>query len=454
MSVIPDALDYQIKDRVSGRYYKNRVAPIDGTSLTLSATGTSTRSFKLPANVHNQSLGVLAFDMLVPANTSTYNYLNLHLNQIPIQTIRLRDDSNQMLASIENAHKYFNTIMNEFKQDYIDSLDSFSSTAGTGSGICLGIRPNRAVVAVANYRINNDGTAMEASVVPYDERLYFRQQGNTTANSFYTYWRIPMNILTHTIFSVNQDMYYDKNLTLEIEFCKYDNYILQNHTANDVVTGVITKDGNPVSLANLYYYQAVQQNQAIVQEITGLFNSGRMKLLVPFVTTYRRTLENAGTHDLNIIISNVLGQKLKDIYITPYNTTETLTTSFLHSNVAGYRITDFLPFLDSQPLYSSRIVSASNDDYMIMKEKFLNGSCTMVSNVYQANWYWHESFCDRTIGEHNISDGLDISKREIIFRMDINAPRTNAYYVFVVTEKVASLSPAGIIISPAGMFIQ
>jgi hypothetical protein len=369
--IISKSLDYRMKERGGNRYMLKRISPIDGSSVTLSATGTTTSTIVIPSSVINLHDTFLRFTHTMVAGAQ-YNFV--FLNTLPFHQIILRDEANQRMVDVTYLFKYMNVVCNDsISQEELLTQDD---TAGDGTGFCSGFQCCGAVATRA--RVTNSNTVL------FDrERDYWVVGGQTSATPALNF-RIPMSIIKKTFFEMDVNIYHNKSLFLELVWAPVQNYVVDATNVAQPYTGAAVSAG--ANVTNLYLELAVQINQDIVDAVKGTYNTGKLSFIVPSVVSNRVTRNGAGSQSIEMRLSRAHGIKLLDIYTAPYNTAENVNTSFEHNNLAGARLTSFMPSLNDTQLYSTRLTCADGDDYQAML-KFLKGSMTQNSNIYYYNWY-------------------------------------------------------------------
>src|SRR5689334_11081362 len=103
----------------------------------------------------------------------------------------------------------------------------------------------------------------------------------------------------------------------------------------------------------------------------------------------------------------------------------------------------YILFHVKQRLQEYNVDCTQLDDYNLQRE-YLKDKVLQNANIYQYNWYHMDNFNGVSFENSNLESGLDLSIEQ---KWDIYCTTTNAqynHYDFVVTQKMLTVSSAGI----------
>jgi len=192
-------------------------------------------------------------------------------------------------------------------------------------------------------------------------------------------------------------------------------------------------------------YVATEKNLDIINQLREKVQSG-FQVLIPYIYTYKVNL-NGSSQTVTRRFNRVHGIRLKKIYHSVFNNTETSATTYDNSNLSIFPKTQvFHTSLNDQKLQDYNLVVANYDDYVLLKDQLKN-TVIQSSDMFYYNWVWIDNFSgfESCYGCDNLSSGLDLSINQKWDFYGVNMTNTNYnHYTFAVTEKMLTVSSAGI----------
>lgn len=234
---------------------------------------------------------------------------------------------------------------------------------------------------------------------------------------YYLQRMLRLGDIKNTFFSVDRDFYFGGQISYMRLYCGVLSKLGWYTTSpNDPITGATSLTGvapYTVSMNNLTLYLAIESNELIRQDILRQATTTGLKYLIPYVQAYKNSYGAVTSQQITIQFDLSLGKSLKKIYHSIYNGSETNAMVYEHSNidggtnvltfppVYGKRISNFWTILNGrrmEDLTLNSIISSTTSansliptDYMSLKNK-LKGSVILNSAMYQAGWFWLDSF--------------------------------------------------------------
>jgi len=419
-------------------YSYKQIIPHNGVqTVTITTSGGQETIFRIPVDVFNLSKTDLRFTVTGVALLANSNwFINDCLT--PIRYMQLYTANSVYLADLSEVANMTKVLWKvEIPFDEYITYDRFFNNTGNGRYLRASnsIANSTSSTALAPYARRYNGTAAD---VNYLEPKYL-EPGTIAANEPIFNITIPLGMMKDTIFELDKDLYLGEVLYLKLIWNSSTRIAFNSTDITDPTAGRAILGAN-INISNLALYLAMEKNPEINNEIRAKVYAGGFKILIPYVYTSKTNLTGS-SQTVTQRYNRTHGIRLKKIFHSVFNNIETSYTSYDNSNVTGFVKTQvFYTAINDQRLQNYNLVTASNDDYVLMKE-FLNRSVIQSSDMYNYNWVWLENFSNR----HNLESGLDLS---ISQKWDFyGITMTNAtynHYTFAITQKMLTISSSGI----------
>lgn len=423
-----------------------------GTDITLTASFQESK-FELPTEVINLGRSVLRYRVAVAELDVKWN--NLFRDFRPeIKRMRLVTSNNVVLCEIQEFPEYCQTVLKyETKLDEYLTRDTeeFPSRSDAVATNIAALRPG-------------GGTAALGYTEPYYLQVDAKGDAAGAGNSQIEV-QFALRNLKQTILSLDKDIHFANKLVyLEIQWnaktaLGYTSAAAATAVAEAALVGACT-------ISNLTLYLAMEKNERIAQSVKMTAETG-MRILSPYVLYDGTTLTSTGRRNVQLRFSRADGQRLKKIYHTIYNATDSKDTRYDHSTgtSAGVVTNAFSGFktmwnnVDRQNgfMYNSTTgtVAAGTlvkqmDDWLIMREL---AKGTIIQSYGQFLWDW--CFCDdysnivsvneKEPEDMRIRQGLpldQLARWDIVFNAGLAA--YSRHYSWAITERELMISKQGI----------
>ena len=415
--------------------------------MTITTSGGQESLIEIPSNTFNFAKSKLRFTTQPEAKSA--EALNVHwqyLQTLPIRQLQIYRRTGTYLCDINNLENYVNMVVpcNTDLQDFL-SNDVMKDNDGMGNSFR---RSNGALSdnAFGTMAIRYDADASNASV-SYTEPSYC-QVGSAvnTADTPILNYEISGDMLKDTLCSLDKSIYFGEVLVMRIVWAPSTKMLWESKSVtNPASTPVIESKG--ISLSNLAFYLAVEQNKEVAQSLRAKVMSGEgMSMVIPYVHAFKQNLTST-SQNVSLRFNRGHGERLVRVYHSLYHNTESANTAFNNSNVADAKITEFYTVLDNERLQNFNIDTSAHDDWMIARP-LVEGSVLQSNNQYKYKFVWIDDFTACTpIRECDLFGsriGLDLNVEK---KWDFNAITANAghnHYSFGICQRRLSITKDGI----------
>jgi hypothetical protein len=468
MSVIARELDYSKKDFSHASYqYSKFTQQSGGQTVTISGSGGQESIFELPPKVYNFSKFIMSYVATPTAGAAFNVYFS---DCIPeIRQIQLYTRSGLFLADIQFSDNYTKSILrHETKlEEMLSNEVPINAGATANIGMWEGLHQMQVNISnVASAGVPTYGLQLAPElgsttglIRNTNTSAYFVGGATGSATPVVTR-KFPLRLYKNSIFELDKDIYLGgETIYLRVVWnnpgrCYYNVTALSNLSTGAAI-------GTGVGLTALTLYGAVEVNPAVEQALKQKVSEGNFSILFPYV--YSNQLSITGTSQtVNVRYNRAHGSKLQKIYWAPYNNTDTIRTSFDHSNctnenppVPGNKVVNFYSTVNNVRTAQFNYDCTALEDYLVKKEK-LKGSCIVNSGDYYTNFTWIEDFTDnynmleKPLFPDQLTyiDGLDLSGGEILYAITASTSDTTfKHYIFAVTQKTLMVGPEGVTIA-------
>lgn len=459
-SVVSEELKYTKKSFSHPKYKLHQLYPLSGSQTqTITAAGGQEIIFQLPVKVMNLSESYLSFSY-VPSGASGAGIHFAHVSPLSlIRQIQLYTQSGVYLADVYYVNKYLNTVFYpETKQDDFLTNEEINATSLNNYGIYT--FPSNLAGDSRNTRIyasrvvTNDAGAQQAvdaagtTAVAYKERIYFDAQN---ANGISINVQFPLKYIYNTIFNLNKDLYFGEVLQLRIVFDGRDSSYFEATAATSIIGGYAV-ESRDITVSNLAFYCAIEQDLNVANQIISKVNTTGMSVPIPYVYSYKTNLTST-SQSLSLRFNRAHGKKLRRIYHAPFHNTETGVYSYMRDNIQGAKtVLQFYTLLNNDRLQEFNVNCTLAQDYMLIKPR-IKGSCFINVDTYQYTWFWVDDFTSeaplhsKESQDITLSSGIDLnSEQKWDIYMTMNNARAINHYNFAITEKELMIRPGQIVV--------
>lgn len=488
-------VDYSAKALSGGTYRWTRVEPeTQVTSFDL--TSNTEAVFILPNKVYNLSKTALEFQVEI-ANDGTHQHFLRTGHLACIESIQLQTLDGQMLCDHRDVGYFTKLTMRptncieEFETYPRHALEATSATTTyeTGQFFAPARVPNEnhyrvvnpdparavddykaAAALAASFYYDADcnrGTVIPSALngqtvtysanttAPVQEFVRNEAKGSDLALRCH----MPLNMIPHSVFQVDKDVYFNTNLRLIIRFAHGVNWGFDaNEVAqvNSTGAGVAITPVRPdytgqsalaaaINVTNLRLQLALEATESLVDNVVNQVTNGTgFQLTIPFVHSYSRQFTTAGSNSIIRNYSTIHGQRLRHVYVGVFNNTDSLNTRYMNYNHTSLLWSTIRTNIDSKPLQDFELNVNDSSAYRWIKSK-LEGSVITNNLDWNQNCFWLDDFtgtkkmCETKMhAEH--SAGLPLRDRPVQYSLEITTtPAATRCYVFAVTEKILSV---------------
>lgn len=458
MSVdVSEQQDYRKSAKSHAQYKFTRVLPqqaITASNGLISASGGNELTFELPVVAQNLSQSVLQLTITPgAAGGSKYNWMFMDCLNF-LQGIQLYTKSGVMICDISNnLHNYTSVVWKaEVKKDDYDNFDLYS----TSSGIGRMLRKSN-VAAASNLRA--DGSQ---SQVAFEENQYF-QAGTVNGALPVINVALPLSMIKNTVFEIDKTLYFGEIVVMRLIFSPLSKVLYTGATDNDP-SNTPTVATAAANVSNVNLYLAMERNPEVVNILRGEIQKG-FSLPIPHVSIFKNGGITGDSQATTTRLSRANGRRLLKIYHAVFGGTnaadniEGVNAGYNHfidptltsSTVYGIGLKTLYSQLQGVRLSDWNIDLSKYDDWSVMQKK-LEGSITLSSNMYRANFFWLDDFSgsEKTIDKEYIEKNqmvgvpLDIEQRYDWFGTFGQSAKFINHYDFCVCQKLLQITPQGI----------
>ena len=198
-------------------------------------------------------------------------------------------------------------------------------------------------------------------------------------------------MIYNSIFSYNKDLFFDQimylqlftGVTSKIAFLNSSqNYMLLNPLATAVVApGAYA---GSVTFQNMALLLATETDPMIIKGIVEQKRTSGLKLVIPYEWSNKQSYTNTTQSAITMRYSSTLGNKLKKIYIAPFNATESIQAKYDHANWSYYN-NAILPQFGVGP---NDLLLIANFQECIISKIFLHANISTRRSKYHKSYYW------------------------------------------------------------------
>ena len=380
------ATDYSRKTYVGPSYRVSKIVPISsGQNTTISQASTANVQFEIPNAVVNLAKSKLYFDITIPVTATNTNFIYADPLSL-IDRIQLSTRSGCSLVDIQGVNNFSSIVTpimtpnTELTQRSLGGLNKVanvacitvnSATPATDSQQfpIQGIQMSN-LLYTDNHRFDSpDATLAKTSCsqVSYNEQRYvFRSTSGTV--SCYTY-QLNLELLEHSLLSLNKDLYFNENIVLSITFAPASKFTWIG-TSNFPAGAGVGACAVSVSVSNLSLYLMVETNTNIIDGLRAkVLSPEGFSLLCPYVYSQKiNTGVNTSSSSIFQRFNRGHGKSILRTYWSLFNGTESQNTALDRSNVKNGKVSQYRSTINNMNIQEFPIDCTRSEDWLINAE--------------------------------------------------------------------------------------
>lgn len=267
--------------------------------------------------------------------------LQLFADGYDFRTINLAAASGYPIVNLEYADYYANAIR-PIETDMTDFLSQRDNTQS--------FYPCNSLTVSNPFPFSVDGSTsgtLNSGTTAYLEAQHLVTFATGATGSFSR--RNYLGDLKGTFFGCDRDSCFGTDMNVNINY-QYGQRMGYYSAGNGVLTQTGAIQSN-ITLTNVNFFWALEQNVNIRNDIINKLRSGGLKMEIPYTyTTNQVAAAGASSLNYSFTISKNYGRTLKRILFVPYANTNSGQLSFCHTNANGAVITNFQTSFDGKPL--------------------------------------------------------------------------------------------------------
>jgi hypothetical protein len=453
-------------------YIMRNIAPQGSNTATLSAAGVvGPVEFILPPAVMNMARSRLEFSLQLGGVASKITCLNANLNTIINRIVLYSSATNAVICDVSNFNLF--TSMLNGPSTHIDNFLTKATYATSAGGASLPVTPDRTIALEDICKCNTDtaanglmsnvsyasGINADGYIPSLTNRFLSRKinhvnstkSGTAGNNDLGIDISIPLNSLSHTIFSINRNLYFPENIVLQIYFNNSDNFaFVTTGSNNDEYDGLASVASAAIS--NLNILLAQEQNLAIVsQTIDRVMKGPGISLPFTYPTITRQAI-NGVSPSYQLQLTKAYGQRILGICTSIFGQVAYLTNA--HGRIPdkdGSSLSQYNTFINSVPLkYAAGIDCTKSEDYILNKPYFDKSVIQVPYEYIYSEWFHFDSFVGEKplwkVNEDQTDiDGLDVSNASSTwqFQGTLSATDNYTYVSTILGQKILTITSAG-----------
>lgn len=389
------ATDYSKMTYQGPSYRVSKIVPISsGQTTNLQQSSTVNVQFEIPTAVVNLAKSKFCFDISLPAVATVSPWLYADPLAL-IDRIQVSTRSGCSLVDIQGVNNFsaivtpIMTPNTELVQRSIGGLThagltpiTTNGTVATDSQQCpiQGIQMYNGL-STANYRYDDNVAGASIAEVPYSEQRYVF--GNTTQGTINCFsYQLNLELLEHTILSINKDLYFNENIVLSITFAPSSKFAWTTTTAYPNGTGIAQYTAQ-IPVSGLSLYLMIETNTSIINGLREKVLGEGFSMLCPFV--YSQKI-NTGTQPSSSSIFQRFnrghGRSILRTYWSLFNGTESSNTTHDRSNVLLSKVLNYRTTINNMNVQEFPIDCTRSEDWLINAE-VIEGSSILSIDQYK-----------------------------------------------------------------------
>lgn len=455
-----DSLNIDSVGQKSG-FYQNMDIPLN-IPLTNPLSDTLQQgTIAVPAVVHNMDLSTITLNYTVPSPAAAVNIFDDVLGLEPFSSISYESINGNKLCYLTNptlqarVFSKIDTPLSQFMSN--DENTGFhlpQSSVAFGNAV-----PIPYSMPAGNAFNSVTGSFYAANTYPQPN--YLRCSPATGAQCVSRV--IPLSQLSGTIFALKHDQFNGAVCNLNLTTAPIKNFGFTSATpfapgptgwVGPASATALTAATNAITLNSITLNLAVQMDQDIVNMYQSRARNGNLSYQVPWITAMSVPVA-IGNVGVNVSLSSAVGSKMKRL-VTVFQTATPGLSPYDISNFNGSKVSAIGTVLNSNqlqkknynncliPLYTAQ--GNVQDDYRENK-KFMKNSCLQDYNAYAQNWFWCDSFSDRSnipsLSSEKIDEGVRLIPGQTTYMLNVVAVQALTCWTFIETIRHLEITPGG-----------
>ncbi len=275
--------------------------------------------------------------------------------------------------------------------------------------------------------------------------------GTGAAGSAMTFnFMLRLNAIKETIFAMDKTLIFPEVILLRIEWGPGIRSFWRTPSNVDCAT-TATDFAGTVTLTNMSFFLAVEQNALLIRDLTETLMNGGFTLAIPFITVSKTTVGASTSQTVSIRIGGDKGQRLKKIVHAVFNPVESKNTSSDHINTAGAKVTSYQTRLDSTTLQNYVVTCANYMDWAL-HPRMITDTALLSSYVYQYHWFHCDDFADintpqsdMPVPKENLVAGITLDVERLwSFSATTAAATAFQHFTIIITYKTLRITSLGV----------
>lgn len=451
-------LDYSKQGGAAPKYSYFKTVPQSGSqSVTVTTAGGQQSVFEIPIGVYNFARSYLNFTLTVPAETNrSYLYV---ANLCMFAQLQVFTRTGKFLVDLSDLNN-FTDVVNRclISHEELESLDcgsgvdsSTNNYTGQPLGTLQGMKPNNFYAAAVtgtspgNFSYRPDASNSDRF---YIEPAYIETYGTSNVPVQYAF-KIPLKMIKHSLLALDKDFPVTEIINMKLVWAPSTKIYFTNSANALSPTGANAAVGS-VAITNLALQLAREENRLIYDSLMEQARKG-MSILTDWVISNR--VSGSGTsHNVSVKLNRAQGQRLKRIYHTLFNGTESGATAYDRSTkrtgitALPIKMQSYYTTFNSRREQDQNISVIECDDWQYHRD-LLKGSVMFSSDIYKYNWLHISDYCDsgkplvEQEKEQNAVRGVDMNNDIEWSIQGTAATGTWINATYVVTQREIVISP-------------
>jgi hypothetical protein len=457
--IIDESLDYSVYNYNHSTLHFRNVAPQSAGDVTLSATSTSgPSSFVISSSVFNPAKSRITFELTFPdpGATVSVNWIQANLLNT-ISRITLYDQNTSAIwadiNNVGNTYSMLSPAATKF-EDFLHKsrpLNVLHNTAAESRLYPFEEIGKCGATNINGYNIDT-AEAFTGSSNPGDLFQITNLIRGEDTEASYIQVSIPLSAFKHSIFSLDKMIYCPSNLQLDIYWAGFSTYAWEAASVTDPSSSPAALVSGTITGSQLLLQLCTEGNVNVASQVIQKTMSSGLSMPIGYVSSARYSITSTTSHSFTLPLTAAYGRKILYCAFSPFNATETLATSKIHSrnNSSNANLIDnYNSFINNVPILAPAgfQVATRGEDYIIANKQYLEGSVIQNVNDYIYNWVHVDNFARTRLCDLDPTqvDGLDVTGQQANYSMQMTAASATAFvwYVAVVGQKVLSISSQG-----------
>ena len=440
----------------SGPSYRvSKIVPISsGQTASLPSTSTTNVQFEIPTAVVNLAKSKLFFDITIPALASTYPWIYADPLAL-IDRIQLSTRSGVSLVDIQGVNNFSTMVTplmtsnTELYQRSVGGLTHAgltpvttygSTSASTDSQQCpvQGIQMYNGL-ATQNYRFDDVAATASSAEVSYSEQRYLFI--NVTVNTACCLsYQLNLELLEHSILSLNKDLYFNENIILSITFAPTSKFAWTTLTA--VPAALPLPIALPLVVSNLSLYLMIETNTNIINGLRDkVLSPEGFNILCPFVYSQKINTGNApSSSSIFQRFNRGHGRSILRTYWSLFHGTESANTTLDRTNVNLAKVTSYRSTINNMNVQEFPIDCGRSEDWLINSD-ILDASSILSIDQFKYQFTHVDDFTSMRpmcFADDTMECGKSLDQ-EVTYGVYVNHPSTVTtslnHYLFTVVQR-------------------